>query len=301
MRYFPVLMISLFGLAGCGGDYKGPAPIINLGMHADSATGAIIVNPEDTLWAISRRYRLPVRDIIDLNGIEPPYALAPGQRLKLPAPVDYRVRHGDTLQNIANMFGVSVSQLAEVNHIRAPYRPQIGQELRIPSTRHSRPRAVEPVAPLISPPAKRFAEPRKTENIYTPLPPVSAAAKPGRFAWPVRGAIISGYGPKEDGLYNDGINIAAPRGTPVMAAADGVVAYVGSDLESYGNLILIRHGNGMMTAYAHLGGLNVRKGASVRKGQVIGTAGSTGSVSTSQLHFEIRQGSKTRDPRPYLD
>jgi len=120
------------------------------------------------------------------------------------------------------------------------------------------------------------------------------------FIWPVRGQVISSYGPKEGGLYNDGINIAAPRGTPVLAAADGTVVYVGDKLQSYGNLVLIRHTGGMVTAYAHLNSVNVRQGAMVRRGQAIGAVGSTGTVANAQLHFEVRKGKDTLDPKSYL-
>ena len=271
---------------------------MNLGPRADSATGAIIIGEGDTLWNIAQRYRLALRDIIESNNLEPPYALGKGRRLKLPAPVDYRVRGGDTLHSVANMFGVAVSRLVKVNGLYAPYRISPGRNLRIPSADSL---AVIPAkAGILS----------RTHQIpasagMTGFPPHApqttlVASKRTDFVWPVRGKVVSGYGAKEGGLYNDGINIAAPKGTPVAAAADGVVAYVGNDLKSYGNLVLIRHGSGKMTAYAHLGSVNVKKGMTIRKGQALGSVGATGSVSAAQLHFEIRQGSKTHDPRQYL-
>jgi murein DD-endopeptidase MepM/ murein hydrolase activator NlpD len=295
--YFLTALVIGLGLSGCD-TYNGPVRVINLGLHPDSATGAIMVGAHDNLWDISRRYRLPVREIIDINGLEPPYKLSEGRRLKLPAPVDYRVRHGDTLHAVAGMFGVSASQLVAVNNIRAPYRIRPGQALRIPETYRvfaaaekqdfqrqdaKTPRVVSSVTP------SSLASPR-----------LGVSKNSSGFIWPVRGKIISGYGPKDDGLYNDGINIAAPRGTPVAAAADGIVAYVGNDLKSYGNLVLIRHGGGTMTAYAHLSSITARRGMRIGRGQVIGTVGATGAVPVSQLHFEIRHGSKTCDPKQYL-
>jgi murein DD-endopeptidase MepM/ murein hydrolase activator NlpD len=299
--FFLALALSL---SSCD-TYSGPVRVINLGLHPDSSTGAMIVGAHDNLYEIAQRYRLPVRGIIDLNHLEPPYRLAEGQRLKLPAPVDYRVRPGDTLPAVAGMFGVSASQLVALNNIPAPYRISPGQDLRIPEGYHEpsaihvipteRVSATRDLSPgnIVKPPEKITSE--------TLAPPVSQPlTPPSSFLWPVRGRVISGYGPKDDGLYNDGINIAAPRGTPVAAAADGVIAYVGNDLKSYGNLVLVRHGGGTMTAYAHLGSMNVRRGMAVRRGQVIGTVGATGAVPASQLHFEIRHGSKTCDPRAYL-
>ena len=340
-------MVAALSLSGCD-DYRGPVRVINLGLHADSSTGAIMVGDHDNLWDIAKRYRLPIREIIDLNGLEPPYKLSDGQRLKMPAPVDYRVRGGDTLQAVASMFGVSASQLVEVNNIPAPYRIRLGQVLRVPRQQQAPQQIVTAPTPQQKPEPPMKVQAMKLEPVvkeqlaenqtpsypsvvskYAQMPeetksvetksaetkPAGTARQeeseqeqagqvelqtPSSFMWPVRGKVISGYGPKEDGLYNDGINIAAPRGTPVAAAADGIVAYVGDDLKSYGNLVLIRHGGGTMTAYAHLASISARRGMVVHKGQVLGTVGSTGAVPVSQLHFEIRHESKTCDPRQYL-
>ncbi len=306
--FFRLLTLTalMFCLSGCYGPPHRPAPVINLGLGSDSATGAMIVGAHDDLWDIARRYRLPLRGIIDLNNLQPPYALHEGMRLKLPAPVDYRVRHGDSLYSIATMFGVSESQMVAVNNMRAPYILYSGEVLRIPSVTGIEPvRAVpERVAEARRAPRvekERYYRPARHRYRMRPVAPENYAGRtPSTFIWPVRGRIISAFGPKSDGLYNDGINIAAPRGTPVAAAADGVVAYVGNALKSYGNLVLIRHGGGMMTAYAHLASIRARRGMMVQRGEVIGTVGSTGAVSASQLHFEIRRGAKACNPLSYL-
>ena len=121
-----------------------------------------------------------------------------------------------------------------------------------------------------------------------------------RFLWPVKGQIISGFGPKKGGLNNDGINISAPAGTSVMAADNGVVAYAGNELRGFGNLLLIRHADGWVTAYAHNAKLLVKRGEKVKRGQAIAQIGSTGNVSAPQLHFEIRKGTDPVDPLRYL-
>ncbi|RMF07366.1 MAG: M23 family metallopeptidase, partial [Alphaproteobacteria bacterium] len=121
-----------------------------------------------------------------------------------------------------------------------------------------------------------------------------------QFRWPVRGRIISGFGAKPNGKHNDGINVAVPLGTPVKAAENGVVAYAGSELEGYGNLVLIRHANNWVTAYAHNDRILVKRGDEVRRGQIIGKAGKTGSVSQPQLHFELRKGSQPVNPLKYM-
>jgi murein DD-endopeptidase MepM/ murein hydrolase activator NlpD len=121
------------------------------------------------------------------------------------------------------------------------------------------------------------------------------------FRWPVRGRIIAGFGPKPNGQQNDGIDVAVPENTPIKAAEDGVVAYAGNELKGYGNLVLVRHSNGFVTAYAHTSEIMVKRGDAVKRGQVIAKSGQTGSVTSPQLHFEIRKGSTPVDPSQYLN
>ncbi len=140
---------------------------------------------------------------------------------------------------------------------------------------------------------------------FAPAAGVSGAARSGApgsglFLWPLRGKILSGYGAKDGGLFNDGINIAARRGESVVAAGDGVVVYAGNEIRGFGNLVLIKHANGWMTAYAHNDRLLVRRGERVRRGQTIAKAGSSGGVASPQLHFEVRKGSRAVDPVKYL-
>ncbi len=120
------------------------------------------------------------------------------------------------------------------------------------------------------------------------------------FRWPVRGRVIASFGPKPNGLQNDGIDLAVPAGTPVKAAEDGVVAYAGNELKGYGNLVLIRHRDGYVTAYAHASEILVKRGETVKRGQVIARAGETGNVKTPELHFEIRKGATPIDPAQFL-
>lgn len=307
-RYSPhkiaTVFLALF-LSSCLERTSAPAPVVRLGTQIDSPAGAVMVREGDTVWRISQNYRLPLRDIIALNALEPPYALAVGQRIRLPEPLEHKVGGDDTLYRLSRMYQVPVSKLVKTNKIAAPYRLKVGQVVRIPRkidapvVREARVERASVLASVARQPLVD-APPKKNTFIEPSLMPMLAASKRPDFVWPLRGKVLSGYGAKDGGLYNDGINIAAPRGTPVAAAADGVVAYVGDDISSYGNLVLIRHSGGMVTAYAHLSGVNVAKGASVRRGQAIGTVGSTGTVANAQLHFEVRKGTETLDPRKYL-
>lgn len=281
-------------------------------MYGTSAGGGSAgihsVAEGDTLWRISQRYNLPMRDIMDLNHLRPPYNLDIGDRLKLPPPREYRVRSGDTLYAVSRLFNVEMSQIARLNHLSAPYRINEGQTLRLPS-----PAGVKTTRIVVadtSGPAKPGHKPTKTSFVSSQK---KKAAKKivlsnvpkrstgnGKFMKPVDGRIISSYGPKKGGLHNDGVNIKAPRGTPVRAAENGVVVYAGSQLQGYGNLVLVRHEGRMMTAYAHLDRVLIKKGQTLKRGESLGTVGSTGSVDTSQLHFEVRKGSKALNPSVYL-
>jgi murein DD-endopeptidase MepM/ murein hydrolase activator NlpD len=151
-------------------------------------------------------------------------------------------------------------------------------------------------APQVASAPPASAGPTADPKQDTVLPPRSGRT----FSWPVRGRVLAGFGPTPDGLHNDGINIAARAGAPVIAAENGVVVYAGSELKGFGNLLLIRHADGWMTAYAHLDKALVKKGQKVTKGQAIGTVGSTGGVSQPQLHFEIRRGTQAVDPAKFL-
>jgi murein DD-endopeptidase MepM/ murein hydrolase activator NlpD len=134
--------------------------------------------------------------------------------------------------------------------------------------------------------------------------PVKSAEATGAlptFRWPVRGRVVAAYGAKTNGKANDGINVAVPEGTPVKAAEDGVVAYAGNELKGYGNLVLVRHSNGYVTAYAHASQLLVKRGETIKRGQTIAKSGQTGEASSPQLHFEIRKGSTPVDPLKFLN
>ncbi len=157
--------------------------------------------------------------------------------------------------------------------------------------------AAEP-KPTAIPKADPVPEPKTTASIPKQEEEAASSADKADFRWPARGRVISGYSGKGG---NEGINIAVPEGTPVKAAEGGTVAYAGSELKGYGNLVLIRHPNGYVSAYAHNGELKVKRGDTVKRGQVVASSGQTGNVSSPQLHFELRKGSAPVDPTPYLN
>ncbi len=251
----------------------------------------------DTVYAISRRHRVPMRAIIESNDLKPPYTLYVGQRLDLPRVRVHEVARGDTLYAIARRNGTRIGAIASLNGLEAPYVIYPGQRLVLPG-------GWAPAPPREAPSARprhgqkvEVATRRVVRPSTAPPPPPKAT---GRFEWPLRGRVLHTFGTKGKGLHNDGINIAAPRGTGVRAAENGVVVYAGNELKGFGNLLLIKHADGWVTAYAHNDRLLVARGARVTKGQKIAEVGSSGGVTEPQLHFELRRGKRAVDPLKHL-
>jgi murein DD-endopeptidase MepM/ murein hydrolase activator NlpD len=251
--------------------------------------------------------------------IAPPQSAPSGDNVHVVAP-------GETLMAVSRKYHVSLSSLAKANNIKPFTKVSIGDRLTIPG-RHVAPvkqaAAPQPVKPQQQHVAQRPAEPEPKVASAAPVATVPAtenarvaiegpshqesaakAAEPTgampSFRWPVHGRVVSAFGSRTNGAQNDGINVAVPEGTPVKAAEDGVVAYAGNELKGYGNLVLVRHSNGYVSAYANASELLVKRGDTVKRGQTIARAGQTGNVSSPQLHFEIRKGSTPVDPTKYL-
>jgi murein DD-endopeptidase MepM/ murein hydrolase activator NlpD len=182
----------------------------------------------------------------------------------------------------------------------APAQTQQLASLSPPATRAVTPAAPQQSARLAQSNVKVETEEKPAEPAANVKPSETTSALPS-FRWPVRGKVITGYGAKTNGKANDGINLAVPEGTPVKAAEDGVVAYSGNELKGYGNLILVRHSNGYVTAYAHASELLVKRGDTIKRGQIIAKSGQSGEASSPQLHFEIRKGSSPVDPLQFLN
>jgi murein DD-endopeptidase MepM/ murein hydrolase activator NlpD len=214
----------------------------------------------------------------------PPSRAAAAAPAAPPRETAHVVRSGDTLYSISRATGASVDAIAQANSLGRPYSLRVGQTLKIPG-------GAGAVAAASRAPEADVGDLARNVSYG------STTTKPGAlFDWPVQGRVIGSFGLSDAGKRNDGVNIAAPVGTPVRAAGDGEVVYRGSELEGYGNLLLIKHDDGFVTAYAHNDAMLVKKGDRVRKGQVIAKVGQSGSASEPQLHFEIRQNLKAIDP-----
>lgn len=455
-----VLVLTAGILVGCGLTSPSRTSVVVPGA------GQVVVRDGDTVYSLADTYGVPLRELIEANALQPPFALRPGDILVMPPSRHHVVLQGENLTQIARRYQTSVDTLVQLNRLESPDRIQAGQRLRLPEDESDRDRGTlvaaaaqtgspagvpvrlpsEPQSPppavttpadaasragrptrlaprqvagieteVLSPggtdgadavsraaaddsaaniaaepadptpteagPADEgpetsapteLAQPGTTEpaetdsgasasqpavprpaapptRLTTPSPadsetlpeaaptavadsaatgsadppeapeaPVAVAAVPDpppiatatppsdpqtdgvEFRWPVDGAVVNRFGPTGDDGFSDGIGIAAETGTPILAAADGTVAYAGNELRGYGNLLLIRHQEGWVTAYAHTDRMLVERGDNVLAGQVIATVGNSGSVSEPKLHFEIRQGSDAVDPLDHL-
>ncbi|HUT50944.1 MAG TPA: LysM peptidoglycan-binding domain-containing M23 family metallopeptidase [Alphaproteobacteria bacterium] len=273
----------------------------------------------DTLFRIARRHAVRIERIIQLNGLKRPYRLRIGQRLRLrAAQTQHRVRRGDSVARIAKRYRVSRRGLIRLNNLKRPYRLKIGQKLQLPGRGPATKRTAKKHKPSLerARPVIRRRNARSPKGLEVRRKVAGAVlrgsglgtkrshgrvGKPpalsGRgFAWPLRGRVVGRFGTYPGGLRNDGVNIAARAGSIVRAAENGVVAYAGSGVEGFGELLLIKHAGSWMTAYAHNERFLVRRGQRVRRGQPIATVGSTGAVIRPQLHFEIRKSKRPIDP-----
>jgi murein DD-endopeptidase MepM/ murein hydrolase activator NlpD len=291
------------------------APLTPLAPLAPASEAKLhVVRAGETVYAVSRLYGVPIRGVIDGNKLSPPYTLKIGQKLSIAQPRGHRVAPGDTVYGISRRYGVDMTLLVRLNQIAPPYRIAPGEQLLLPGQSVLGAKAPATMASATATPAVAEAvngagavqqaavtalPTRKPapQSAAIPKPPPRAGSK---FLWPVKGKVALGYGPKVDGLHNDGINIAAPLGTEVRAAENGVVAYAGNELRGFGNLLLIKHADGWMTAYAHTDAILVSRGQRVSRGQVVARVGDSGSVTAPQLHFEIRKGTRAVNPTGLL-
>lgn len=307
-----------------------PAPVEHAPLRETQrlipSSSVITVQANETLYQLASRYQITPQSIIRDNDLQSPYQLSAGMTLQLTPPRYHDVQPEDNLYSLSQRYAVSQYQLAKTNGLAQPYRLIAGQRLILPDTLDFSVLDLDIATETITAPSTSvFAAPapsgrpapsldvvpitRPSANI--PSPQKKPKAKPQKqlvvpnvkdsgFAWPVRGDVISEFGPIARGIHNDGINIKAKRGTDVRASAAGVVAYIGTNLKNFGSLILIKHKGGYITAYAHLDRITVSEGDIVKKGVIIGQVGTSGRVQSPQLHFEIRKSRTPVNPRDLI-
>ncbi len=293
------------------------------------------VRSGETVYGISRQYGVDMSRLVQVNRIRPPFTIRVGQKLEIPGrvvqaasvaarpvtapPAPPRPAAAPNPPASASLSDAERARLAdEPLDAPAPARADAAPEPSFPKAvadagprAPRRGQAAHVASAGRAEPFRVTAEgfPRPTRRPPGLRPPVRLSAaqipKPAprandAFLWPVQGRVISRFGPKPGGLHNDGLNIAAPRGTPIRAAENGVVVYAGSELAGFGNMVLLKHADGYVTAYAHAADVLVRRGDRVRRGQAIARVGSSGNVDRPQLHFEIRKGRRAINPSARL-
>jgi murein DD-endopeptidase MepM/ murein hydrolase activator NlpD len=324
-RVISLFLIATLALSGISPLAAQPAPG-TIDFDPQNPPTETRVMRGETLYAIAERTRSPLVGLIQVNALRAPFALTPGQTLKLPPLKVHIVRRNETFSAIARRYNVDERSLALFNRFPRPVKVLPGQKVILPALVRDQLTGLEPqdlvallatelaagrpvtggvpgqlrpnseAGPVVTapppPPKRPVAEAPKTT-------PGAMAALPN-FAWPVRGRLVETFGTKADLRVVDGIEIEAPSGTPFKAAASGQVAYVGNQLTGYGWLVLIRHSSDYMTAYAFANSVNVREGQTVTRGQVIGQVGQTGRARSPRLHFQVRHATKPVDPVPFL-
>ena len=280
-----------------------PAPAV----PAAPPGGNYTVQPGESFYGIARKHKVKAEDLAQVNGVTDVAKLKQGQVLKIPGPgvtaiapatvAPAPVASAPAAPTTAppGKIGATGTKVAALGNTAA------GTMVSTPATADKAP-AVDPAETAAA--AKGRAEPAKPHRASPAATqasaPAAAAGGATTFRWPVKGRVITNFGPRDDGTHNDGINIAVPAGTDVQAAEGGTVAYAGNELKGYGNLVLIRHDENWVSAYAHNDQLLVKRGDKIKRGQVIAKAGKSGTVDQPQVHFELRQGSKPVDPTKHL-
>lgn len=296
---------------------------------APSSKAIHTVTAGQNVYKVAQLHFVSTRDIITLNNLSAPYFLRVGQRLRIPQLRIHTIVANDTLDGIARQYNVSLFSLARLNRLRPPYTIYQGKKLRIPSSQHEEKTLAAPAkTPKPEKPSKRMKiqknqniamikPPRRRQGILRSTTEKKARAKSTsqttqknetqtartpdeQWLWPLRGKVISPFGHKTQGFRNDGINIRAKIGSAVRAARRGTVVYAGDKLSGFGWILILRHDNGFMTAYAHNQTLLVERGDKVERGQVIARSGVSGGVQNGQLHFELRKNGKPVDPLLHL-
>jgi murein DD-endopeptidase MepM/ murein hydrolase activator NlpD len=247
------------------------------GSGAGPAAAAVyVVKEKDTVESVSQRYGVPAQTIIDRNRLIPPYTLRPGQSLQLP--------NARFLPDATG--GPTAATATAPGPVKRESLPPPGQSEPPRS-------AAPPAAGQPTPLSPAAAE--SSSSVTVPATP------PPRMAWPIKGKILAPYGAAAGGQKNDGIDIQAEPGAPVKAADGGTVVYVGSEVAHLGNLVLVQHPGGYITAYGNNEAVLVKKGEEVKKGETIAKAGTSGGAASPRLHFEVRRGgSRTIDPTTVL-
>ena len=296
------LHLPAAGTAVAGNFAAAPKPIQTAAAlpppSADVAAkyaGTYMVKPGESLYGIARTYKVPFTELQQVNQIADARKVKPGTVIKVP---------GIAPLAAAEALPQATTAAAPAPRVAQPAAPSFGQSTSAQPTvinANKQVAALNDKATDANSDTLPLPASKNTKVAVAAPAAAEQASDSVKLRWPAMGKVIAGFGGRPDGTHNDGINVSVPLGTDVHAAESGVVAYAGSELKGYGNLVLIRHDNGWVTAYAHNDEQLVKRGDKIKRGQVIGKAGKTGTVDQPQVHFELRQGSKPVDPTPFME
>lgn len=278
----------------------GRSTAVSTAVPANGGTswqGTYTIKSGDSLYAIAKQNKIQLAELQAANGIVDARKVKPGTVIRVPGAGSQA--SASVSAPPANASAVASAAQDSATQMAGP-QPTILNAPRVASIGDTPLSTTVPsaIGPASTPEPTVQVKPVSVAST-TPAP--SSAKSGAKLRWPVKGKVIAGFGPRADGTHNDGVNLSVPLGSEVHAAEAGTVAYAGSELKGYGNLILIRHDNGWVTAYAHNDQLLVKRGDKIQRGQVVAKAGKTGTVDQPQVHFELREGSKPIDPTPYME
>ena len=250
--------------------------------------GMILVNKDDTIYSIANKYKVVPKDIIDDNNLVEPYNLKVNQILFLRNKNLYVIRFGDNLEKISLKFAVNKSDIIRINKLSKPYQLKVGNKIFIPQTKDFS------VVDLII-----------DKKIYKSEPKISnknriinaKSLNSPKFIWPSKGQIIKNFGVFGKGQHYDGVDIKASNNSPIYSIYEGTIAFTGSEIKKFGNLILIKHKNGWLSAYSNVGKFNVKQGSSIKKGELIAYS----SNDLDYYHFQLRHNRNPVNPIEFLN
>lgn len=332
-RFVKISIVIILLLTGC--LTQEPVEVIDKRKNYYSKSGAIqiiLVKEGDTIKSIAKKYKTTPKAILQSNGLHPDSNVMPGMSLIISKEGKHDTfeasneDHADSNEEIASsqlkplnaseqsqgnnqkaVTGYLVSKSKTINNennqeiitkkdiiTEKPKQEQVTKAYEENNTKKQEAEAEDLDLTKEHEEVNAAASEKNVEKTSSAFK-VSSPLNSDQFDWPVEGKVISRYG-KVGNRFNDGINIAAPFGTPVVVAAEGKVIYIGENIEGYGNMVIVKHEGDYMTAYAHLKDVVVERGAKVKRGESLGTVGQSGNINQSQLHFSIRKGKKTIDP-----
>ena len=298
----------------------------NINRQNDEGDKKIVVESGETLYSVAKKHSVVLRDLIEANKLTPPFVLKAGSTLIIPKPIYHEVKNSDTLYSISREHQINIDQLYQLNNLNRDSNIKVGQKIRITkfienainqsnndnlvesngkstqdniikNKNYSTNNTVEFANKISTKPNPKINESNEGDSRIIE----NSLDKVNHFIWPLKGEVVSQFGPKQGGLYNDGINIKAIQGSIIKTSDAGIVAYVGNELKSYGNLIIIKHKNGWISAYAHLSKISVQNGQKIQPETAIGEVGKSGNVKFPQLYFSLRKGRDAVNPENYLN